>query len=98
MDEGDGTYSGSVTMKKAGQYVVKATLKGKSLNNKDLLLNPAKLVPANTLVYAQGGSAYTAGENCTILIQTRDEWYNVRYSRSDLDDSIASVELSLVSS
>ena len=97
VDEGDGTYSGSVTMKKAGQYVVKATLKGESLDNKDLLLNPAKLVPANTLVYAQGGSAYTAGENCTILIQTLDEWYNVRDSGSDLDDSIASVELSLVS-
>ncbi|UPR02388.1 hypothetical protein HOP50_09g57140 [Chloropicon primus] len=98
VDEGDGTYSGSMTIKKAGQYIAKATLKGESLEKRDLLLKPASLVGANTLVYAQGGGSFIAGETCTILIQTLDEWYNVRYGGSDLDASVAVVELSLTSS
>ena len=99
VDEGDGTYSGSMTIKKAGQYVVKAKLKGESLEKKDLELKPGKLVPAHTLIYSQDGAgAFTAGKECVIVIQTIDEWFNVRYDGTDLDDQVAMVEISVASS
>ena len=69
-DENDGTYSGPMTIKKAGQYVAKATMNGESLESRDLLLEPSVLVAANTLVYAEGNTPkFTAGQNSTVLLQ-----------------------------